>query len=96
MIYLQSLMPSRVGLAAALFSNAVSVGAIFSGALTGPWASAFGYASVFGFCVALTIAGSDSDPDAEQSRPSDPWNSGGAVRCHPVRRERSRVSFAHH
>ena len=57
MIYLQSLMPSRVGLAAALFSNAVSVGAIFSGALTGPWASAFGYASVFGFCVALTIAG---------------------------------------
>jgi MFS transporter, SET family, sugar efflux transporter len=57
MIYLQSLMPSRVGLAAALFSNAVSVGAIFSGALTGPWASAFGYASVFGFCLALTIAG---------------------------------------
>ena len=57
MIYLQSLMPSRVGLAAALFSNAVSVGAILSGALTGPWASAFGYASVFGLCVALTIAG---------------------------------------
>jgi SET family sugar efflux transporter-like MFS transporter len=57
MIYLQSLMPSRVGLAAALFSNAVSVGAILSGALTGPWVSAFGYASVFGLCVALTIAG---------------------------------------
>ena len=39
---------------------------------------------------------SDSDPDAEQSRPSDPGNSGGAVRCHPVRRGRSGVSFAHH
>jgi SET family sugar efflux transporter-like MFS transporter len=57
MIYMQSLMPSRVGLAAALFSNAVSVGAILSGALTGPWASALGYASVFWFCVALTVAG---------------------------------------
>jgi SET family sugar efflux transporter-like MFS transporter len=57
MIYLQSLMPSRVGLAAALFGNAVSVGAILSGSLTGPWASAFGYAAVFWLCVALTVAG---------------------------------------
>ena len=28
---------------AALFGNAISVGAVLSGVLTGPWASAFGY-----------------------------------------------------
>lgn len=57
MLYLQSLMPTRVGLAAGLFSSAISVGAVLSGALTGPWASAFGYASIFVFCAALTVLG---------------------------------------
>lgn len=57
MLYLQALMPTRVGLAAGLFSSAISVGAVLSGILTGPWASAFGYASIFGFCVALTGLG---------------------------------------
>ncbi len=57
MLYLQSLMPTRVGLASALFGNAISVGAVLSGVLTGPWASAFGYASTFGFCAALSVLG---------------------------------------
>jgi MFS transporter, SET family, sugar efflux transporter len=57
MLYLQALMPTRVGLAAGLFSSAISVGAVFSGMLTGPWASAFGYGSTFAFCAALTVLG---------------------------------------
>lgn len=57
MIYLQALMPTRVGLAAGLFSSAISVGAVLSGALTGPWANQWGYGSIFGLCAALTGLG---------------------------------------
>lgn len=56
MQYLQELMPTRSGAAAALYANAGSVGWIVSALATGAWAQAFGYWSIFGLCAATLIA----------------------------------------
>ncbi|MDB5044966.1 MAG: sugar transporter [Deinococcus sp.] len=53
MAYFQELMPGRVGAATTLFSNTSSAGNLVSGLLSGVWAQAFGYGSVFWLCAGL-------------------------------------------
>jgi SET family sugar efflux transporter-like MFS transporter len=57
MQYIQELMPTRPGAAAALFSNTSNVAWLLSGLTTGTWAASFGYWSLFGLCAALLVAG---------------------------------------
>ncbi len=57
MAYVQQLLPGRAGTAAALFGNTMSAGAVFSGLGTGLWAGAFGFWSIFGVSVALSLFG---------------------------------------
>jgi SET family sugar efflux transporter-like MFS transporter len=57
MLYVQNAMPNRTGTATALYSNTVNAGFLLSGIGTGLWAQAFGYWSIFGLCVALSLAG---------------------------------------
>ncbi len=57
MAYVQDLLPGRPGAAAALFSNTMSGGLLLSGLGTGFWAGAFGFWSVFGLAVALSLIG---------------------------------------
>lgn len=57
MAVLQQQLPGRAGVAAALYGNAIGAGALISGLGTGAWASAFGYASLFGVCVVLSLLG---------------------------------------
>lgn len=56
MMYLQELMPTRAGAAAALFANTTNVSFLVSGLGTGTWAAAFGFWSIFGLCAALSLA----------------------------------------
>jgi SET family sugar efflux transporter-like MFS transporter len=53
MAYFQELMPGRVGTATTLFANTGSAGNLVAGLLSGAWAQAFGYGSVFGLCGVL-------------------------------------------
>ena len=55
--FLQSLLPHRAGVAAALFSNAAQVGSVVAALGVGALAQAFGYASVFVACAGLSAAG---------------------------------------
>lgn len=57
MAKLQEMLPGRAGIAAALYGNTMSAGALLSGLGTGLWASAFGYLSLFGVCAALCALG---------------------------------------
>jgi SET family sugar efflux transporter-like MFS transporter len=57
MAYLQDLLPSRAGTAAALFGNSASAGLLFSGLATGFWAEQFGYLSLFAACGVLCLVG---------------------------------------
>jgi MFS transporter, SET family, sugar efflux transporter len=55
--FLHSLMPLRAGAAAALFSNAGQIGSVLAALSVGGLAKAFGYASIFGVCVVLSVVG---------------------------------------
>jgi MFS transporter, SET family, sugar efflux transporter len=55
--FLHSLMPHRAGAAAALFSNAGQIGSVLAALSVGGLAKAFGYASIFGVCVVLSVVG---------------------------------------
>ncbi|WP_423065764.1 MFS transporter [Devosia sp. CN2-171] len=57
MAYIQELLPGRAGAAAALFGNTMSAGALLSGLSTGLWAGAFGFWSIFGLAVGLSLFG---------------------------------------
>ena len=57
MAYIQELLPGRAGTAAALFGNTMSAGSLLSGLGTGLWAGAFGFWSIFGVSVALSLFG---------------------------------------
>lgn len=57
MAKLQEMLPGRAGIAAALYGNTMSAGALLSGIGTGVWASAFGYWSLFAVCAALCVIG---------------------------------------
>ena len=57
MLYVQNAMPNRTGAATALYSNTINAGFLLSGIGTGVWAQAFGYWSIFGLCVALSLVG---------------------------------------
>lgn len=57
MAYIQELLPGRAGAAAALFGNTMSAGALLSGLGTGLWAGAFGFWSIFGVSVGLSLLG---------------------------------------
>jgi MFS transporter, SET family, sugar efflux transporter len=55
--FLHSLMPHRAGAAAALFSNSGQLGSVLAALSVGGLAKAFGYASIFVVCAALSAAG---------------------------------------
>src|SRR3569623_729963 len=57
MLYVQNAMPNRTGAATALYSNTINAGFLLSGIGTGVWAQDFGYWSIFGLCVALSLVG---------------------------------------
>jgi SET family sugar efflux transporter-like MFS transporter len=57
MAYIQELLPGRAGAAAALFGNTMSAGALLSGLGTGLWAGAFGFWSIFGVAIGLSLFG---------------------------------------
>lgn len=57
MAKLQQMLPGRAGVAAALYGNTISAGALISGLATGLWANAFGYWSIFVACIALSLIG---------------------------------------
>lgn len=57
MARLQQVLPSRAGVAAALYGNSMSAGALVSGLATGLWANSFGYHSIFWACGALSVVG---------------------------------------
>jgi MFS transporter, SET family, sugar efflux transporter len=55
--FLHSLLPHRAGAAAALFSNAGQLGSVLAALSVGGLAHAFGYASIFLVCAALSAGG---------------------------------------
>ncbi|WP_293913764.1 MFS transporter, partial [Deinococcus sp.] len=55
MTYFQKLMPGRFTAATTLFANTTSVGGVLSGVVSGAWAQAFGYRSVFVLCAVLGL-----------------------------------------
>jgi MFS transporter, SET family, sugar efflux transporter len=55
--FLQTLLPHRPGLAAALFSNSGQLGSVLAALSVGALAQSFGYASIFAACAALSVAG---------------------------------------
>jgi MFS transporter, SET family, sugar efflux transporter len=55
MTYFQQLMPGRFTAATTLFANTSSVGGVLSGVVSGAWAQAFGYRSVFVLCGVLAL-----------------------------------------
>ena len=55
MTYIQDLMPGETGAATALFFNALRVGSILSGVLSGTIVGAFGYRAAFLLCAALAV-----------------------------------------
>lgn len=57
MQYLQELLPTRPGAAAALFANTWNVAWLLSGLTTGTWAASFGYWSLFGLCAGMLVVG---------------------------------------
>jgi SET family sugar efflux transporter-like MFS transporter len=57
MQYVQELMPSRPGAAAALFSNIGNLASLIAGLGAGSWAASFGYWSLFDLCAGMTLAG---------------------------------------
>ncbi|MGY2893540.1 sugar efflux transporter [Deinococcus sp. UYEF24] len=56
MAYFHDLLPGRVGVATTLFVNTTSAGSMVAGLVSGAFAQAFGYRSVFLLCAALTVA----------------------------------------
>ncbi|ULH15730.1 sugar efflux transporter [Deinococcus sp. KNUC1210] len=55
MTYFQSLMPGRIGAATTLFANTTSIGSMLAGVVSGGFAQAFGYRSVFLVCGVFTL-----------------------------------------
>ncbi len=57
MAYFQQLMPGRFSAATTMFANSASIGSMLAGIVSGGWAQAFGYRSVFLLGAGLTFAG---------------------------------------
>ena len=55
--FVQSLLPHRPGVAAALFSNSAQLGSVLAAAGVGVLGQAFGYPSIFVVCAVLSVAG---------------------------------------
>jgi MFS transporter, SET family, sugar efflux transporter len=55
--FVQSLLPHRPGVAAALFSNSAQLGSVVAAAGVGVFGQAFGYPSIFVVCAILSVAG---------------------------------------
>lgn len=55
--FLQSIMPDRVGVATALFSNTAQLGSVLAAVGAGGLAHLFGYPAIFPFCAALSGVG---------------------------------------